>query len=140
MDFRKPYVQSDRVYAKVEGESLTEQAPKNECDINNILKKYKVSGLVEHVNKYEGKYGDFSDAKSYQEAMNLVIKGEEAFMSLPANVRVKFNNDPVEFLDFVGNPANKEEMINLGLARKTGDEMQKTSVSESSVSTEKVAS
>ena len=40
------------------GESRTRQEFKEECDINNIMRKYKQSGLVEHVKEYGGRYGD----------------------------------------------------------------------------------
>jgi hypothetical protein len=39
------------------------------------------------------------------------------FMSLPAKIRSRFQNDPGAFLDFVQNPENRDEMIELGLAK-----------------------
>jgi hypothetical protein len=36
-------------------------------------------------------------------------------MSLPADLRVRFNHDPVELLNFLDNPQNKTEAIQLGL-------------------------
>ena len=106
-----------RVQLECQDSSLTHQSFKENCDINNILKKYESTGLVEHLNNHNGNYGNFLDAPSYQEALNHVINTEHMFNSVPANIRAKFNNDPAQFLEFVQNPDNKEELISLGLAK-----------------------
>lgn len=100
------------------GPSLTHQANARECDINNIMKKYEKTGVLEHRNKFEGQYGDFTDLpQDYHASMNAVLAAGEMFMSLPAKTRVRFANDPGVFLDFVSNPENKEEMEKLGLTK-----------------------
>lgn len=43
-------------------------------------------------------------------------------MALPAQVRAKFSNDAAEFLDFVQNPKNADELVAMGLATKISDE------------------
>jgi len=60
--------------------------------------------------------GDFSEVVDYRTALEQVAKADEAFMALPAKVRARFSNDAAEFLDFVHNPANKEELVSMGLA------------------------
>ena len=40
---------------------------------------------------------------------------QDMFESLPADIRTKFGNDPGRFLDFVEDPQNEEELIELGL-------------------------
>lgn len=97
--------------------TLTKQSFKDECDINNILKKYQKTGLLDHVNKYQGDYGDYIDAPSYQEAQNRILDAQYMFMSLPATVREKFKNDPGMFLDFVHDPKNEDAMVEMGLAK-----------------------
>lgn len=95
---------------------LTKQCFADECDIGNIMARFDKTGLIEHVNKFQGDYGDFTGAQEYQESLNQVMAAEDMFMSLPAKVRAKFENDPGQFLDFVGNPDNLSEMVDLGLA------------------------
>lgn len=97
--------------------TLTKQSFKDECDINNILKKYKKTGLIEHVNKYKGEYGDYIDAPTYQDAQNRIIEAQDMFMSLPAEIRDKFMNDAAYFLEFVHDPKNETAMVELGLAK-----------------------
>lgn len=98
-----------------ETHSLAKQSFAAECDINNILKKFEKTGMVEHVKQHHGHYGDFIDAPDYLTAMTAIVEAQEAFDSLPANVRKRFANDPAQFLEFVHDPDNRDEMQKLGL-------------------------
>lgn len=97
--------------------SLTKQSFTKECDINTILAKYQKTGAIDHVNKHEASYG-FATSLGFQEALELVAKGQKMFEELPSTIRTKFENDPGKFLDFVQNPENIKEMQELGLATK----------------------
>ena len=108
--------QRERVQTDVSGPSLTKQVYAAECDINNIMRKYERTGLLQHVNQYEGQYGDFTETPaSYHEAMNIVVAADEMFQTVPSQIRARFGNDPGAFLAFVDDPANEQEMRNLGL-------------------------
>lgn len=98
-------------------EGLVVQSFKDECDINVIMKRYEKDMLLEHVNEYQGQYGDFSEVPDYHTAMNFVRQADEMFMTLPAGIRKQFDNDAGEFLAFVSDPSNKDKMIEMGLAR-----------------------
>lgn len=122
MKFRTAYDKSQRFPFATHPLSLTRQSMSAECDINNIMKKYERTGILDHQNRYEGGYGDFTSApENYHEAMNQIIEAQDMFLSLPAQIRKKFANDPGNYLEFATDPANAEEMIKLGLAvaRKT---------------------
>lgn len=101
----------------IDPENDTQQSMAAECDINNIMRQYEQTGLIAHVNQYEGEYGDFTDVVDYQTACNVVMMANEMFSTLPSAVRARFQNDPSAFLAFVDNPDNKEEMVKLGLSR-----------------------
>jgi len=108
-----------RMSKSFSGPSLAKQSFKKECDINHIMSKYLKTGLVNHVAKYNGKYGETLPIDfDYQDACNAVLEAQEIFMSVPSDLRRKFNNDPAEFLSFVNDPANAEEMYELGLANR----------------------
>lgn len=94
----------------------TMQADKDRCCVNNIMAKYHKTGIIDHVRQTEGRYADVSDVGDFQEAMNIVAQGKQSFEALPAKIRKRFNNDPVEFLQFVGNPDNQDDLIKMGLA------------------------
>jgi len=88
---------------------------KDECDINNIMKSYAVTGLFTHVNTGEPRYLDAS-GYDYQEAMQLVAEANSMFAQLPSGVRSEFDNNPQKFLEFCENPANAPRLAEMGLA------------------------
>ncbi|AXL15503.1 internal scaffolding protein [Microviridae sp.] len=112
---RKPYDKPVRVSFATVGESRTKQASKKECDMNHIMRKAARTGLVDHVSRYQGRYGDFVGPEDYHQAVNVVIAADNMFASLPAAVRGRFDNDPSAFLDFVQNPENSDELVSMGL-------------------------
>lgn len=95
--------------------SKTKQSMAAECDINNIMAKYRATGLVDHVARYGGQYGFLPDETDYQTNLESVREAREAFESLPSKIRTQFENDPAKFLGFVLDPANKAAVAELGL-------------------------
>lgn len=98
--------------------SLTKQSEKDACDINRIMRRYEATGMLEHTSRIQGVFSDVSDAVDYQSALHVVDSATNAFYSLSAKVRKRFNNNPAELLDFVRNPANRKEALDLGLLRE----------------------
>lgn len=96
--------------------SRTIQSAKQECDINHILKKHAATGIIDHIKTVPGDYGDFITAPDFHTAMNQLKKAEESFMLLPSDIRLQFNNNAGEFLDFAQDPENLPEMVEMGLA------------------------
>lgn len=101
-------------------ETRTKQSFKDECDINNIVRKPNLPELIEQ-GKLIAQYGDFSEAPDYHEAQNIVARAHNQFSLLPSKVRERFNNDPAKFLDFANDPRSAPEMIRLGLATLSPD-------------------
>lgn len=99
-----------------EGESLTQQNFKAETDIRTIIRKYDQTGLIAHVAKGVAQYGDYSEVNEYREALDMVNSANASFMQLPAEIRKEFGNDAGEFFEFATNPANKEKLVDMGLA------------------------
>lgn len=98
-----------------EGDSLTKQAMKDECDINKIMAKYERQGIITHVAKREAYFADVSEVPDFAMAISVVEKASEMFMSLPAKLRARFDNDPAKYVEFCANPANEKELVELGL-------------------------
>jgi phage internal scaffolding protein len=97
-----------------EDATLTQQHYKDECDINNILRQFNVTGLLPE-NTLSPRYGDFTGIGDYHTALNRVIAAEDEFMALPAQIRSRFDNDPANLINFLDNEENKQEAISLGL-------------------------
>jgi len=105
--------QRRRVSLDTGPESLTEQSHKDDCDINNIVKKVMKNGVIPQV--AGAAYGDFSTEIDFQTAMNIIAKGNEQFSALDARTRERFGNSPAAFLEFATDGSNAEEMVRMGL-------------------------
>lgn len=103
-----------RVQVVFKEPSRAKQSMRDECDINLIMAKFTKSGHVDHFAKHGGSYG-FATSVDFHSAMNIVTRARQMFEALPASTRDRFNNEPTEFLDFVQDPENHEEMKELGL-------------------------
>lgn len=114
-------------------EGVTHQEQKDQCDINNILEKYRRTGVVNHVTKYQEQYGDFTSI-DYQEAQNKVAQVNSMFAELPAKDRANFNNDPELFLEFVAQQKNIDDMKDgvIGNNSESGSQLAEDTSSESS--------
>lgn len=127
MEFQKAYRETERPTVNT-GEGLTEQAHKRETDINYILRDYERTGFIKHAKQHQGTYDDIS-VQDFQEAMFIVKQAQNMFSELPGAVKKRFSNDPREFLSFVQNPANLEEMGRLGILKgNDGIDIKGTSV------------
>lgn len=94
----------------------TQQSFAEEVNINTIVRRFGLTGTVP-ANLRVPLADEFVDIVDYHSAMNMIKKADEAFMSVPADLRSKFDNDAGRFVDFVSDPANLEEVRSLGLAR-----------------------
>lgn len=121
-----------RVYTDVSGPSRTKQSFRDECNINNIMKSFVRTGVLEHLNEHKPNYG-FAPALTFKEALDTVHEATDMFADLPSAIRTKFSNDPAEFLGFVENPDNRSELALMGLLNEeaTADEASKKEASDS---------
>lgn len=105
-----------RVTSDPIGPSRTKQSFKKETDINFILAQSEKGLLVTHLNAHQGSYGDFIAAPDYHTALNRIHDADAAFMTIPASIRARFNNDAAQFLAFAQDTDNLAEMREMGLA------------------------
>ena len=63
-------------------------------------------------------FGDYTNVPDLLEAHSIIERATADFAELPAKVRDRFRNDPVEVLRFVSDKANFEEAVSLGLIGK----------------------
>jgi len=105
-----------------EDPSLAQQHYKEECDINTILQKFNITGLLPE-SPLSPLYGDFSGIGDYHTALNRVIAAQEEFDGLPATIRARFDNDPAKLIEFIENENNRTEAEELGLVEKATAEV-----------------
>lgn len=95
--------------------SKTDQSFQKECDVNNIIAKYKKTGQLTHLNKRQGVYADISDLPDLMGAHQIVQTAHDTFMQLPAEFRRELNNDPNRMIEYLQDPKNTPKAIELGL-------------------------
>lgn len=95
--------------------SKVKQSFKEECDINNIVNRFRRTGVLPPPPPDTLKYGDFSDVGTFQDAMIRAQEAKDMFMDIPAKIRAKFDNDVGKFLEYADAPHNYDELVELGL-------------------------
>jgi phage internal scaffolding protein len=100
--------------------SLAQQHFKDECDINNILRQFNVTGMLPE-QTLSPRYGDFSGIGDYHTALNRVMAAQDEFDTLPAQIRARFDNDPANLIEFLENSENRPEAEKLGLVNAAAE-------------------
>lgn len=97
------------------GSSKTKQSFRDDADINVIVNRWIKNAEVPDATRI-GTFGDFSQATTFQAALERIDDAERMFAALPSAVRKRFDNDPNQLLTFVNDENNAEEARDLGLA------------------------
>ena len=114
MKVRNAFTKVPRKEPKEYEETLTVQYLAEDCDLRKMMEKHRITGQID-VKVGDPYYADFSEVKDYQSALNQVMAAEEVFNSLPAKIRDRFGHNAGKLLEFLQNPDNKQEAIELGL-------------------------
>lgn len=101
--------------------SKTEQAHKDEYDLNRLLARATKTGVLATAEQIRDVYfGDFSEIGQAFENHLKLREAEEHFMALPSKVREYFENDPKKLLKALADDSvgNVSKLIELGLVKK----------------------
>lgn len=104
-----------RVQTDCSGPSLTQQEFAVEADINRIVDKHVKSGLPFPTG---GQFADVSNVPDFNQAMDTVVKAQEAWMQLPAKVRRHFGDKAENFLSALHDKERHPELERLGIIKK----------------------
>ena len=85
------YKSRKRVQLKCPGKGKTKQGFKDETDINQIMKKYMKTGILENAKQFEPEYG-FATSDDFQASMEIITKAQTMFDALPSQARSYFQN------------------------------------------------
>jgi len=89
------------------GPVITQQHFADEVDIKTIVARFGLTGVLPQ-RVAEGVYGDFSGISDYESAVATIARTQERFMTLPAELREKFENDPGELVRFAASHSEAE--------------------------------
>ncbi|WNK15003.1 MAG: internal scaffolding protein [Microvirus sp.] len=92
-------------------DTLTQQQFTAECDVNNIVR----SNMFQPADPSQLRFADVSEVLSYHDSFIVVQKAQQSFATLSAEVRARFNNDTSAYVEFLADPSNANEAIQLGL-------------------------
>lgn len=96
--------------------SLTVQSDAAAVDINKIMARFdKDSMATFHMNRSEPFYGDVSEFDGLQDSIIKVQEANELFMGMSAEIRNRFDNDPVKMIQFLEDEGNRDEAVKLGM-------------------------
>lgn len=111
--------ESKRHATVIEGESMTEQAPKDQVDINHILAKFGV-GAVRALAPNNPAYLDVPEDLSLAGAIEQLRAGRDAFEALPKNLKQHFETieNYVDFVDQAVQRKDKKTLQAYGLMPK----------------------
>lgn len=99
--------------------SLTQQHHAESADLNVIVARFGVKDIsIPAAAQDPNYYGDFTDVPDFRAALDNTREAIERFNLLPASIRSRFDNDPVQLYEFVTNAANVEESVKMGLLTK----------------------
>jgi phage internal scaffolding protein len=118
MKSRSKFSKIDPVIVQLGTTTRTQQHFKDECDINLILAKYKKTGVLTHVSRARERYGDFSDYSGLADKMDVMVRANQAFELLPAELRNRFGNSVPAFLQYIEDPRHLDECVALGIYDK----------------------
>lgn len=97
------------------GPSITQQHFKNECDVNNIVRRYAQTGIDPYELRKQGVRFGRASSQDFTEAMFMVSEVQNQFADLPADIRGKFDNDPAKLLEAYGDPSQADKLTQLGI-------------------------
>jgi phage internal scaffolding protein len=85
------------------------------CQTDTIIRRYNMMGVNPFIAQGQSQYLDTTQIPSFVAAQNAQIRVKEYFEGLPADVRLEFNNDPMQFAEVVSDPQNADYLREIGV-------------------------
>ena len=109
-----------------EMESKVQEQFADACQTDTIIRKYNMMGVNPFIASGGSQYLDTTEIPSFVVAQNAQVKVKEYFEGLPSDIRLEFNNDPMQFAEAVTDPQNEDYLREIGVlaplpAEKEGD-------------------
>lgn len=98
--------------------TITVQAPAGTMSPAQIMKKFRATGVDTVAAAFSKEFGRADMGADLLDSLQKVRDVEYAFAQLPAKVRDRFGNNPVELFSFLEDENNRKEAEDLGLIEK----------------------
>lgn len=115
-----------------EMESKVQEQFADACQTDTIIRKYNMMGVNPFIASGRSEYLDTTQIPDFVCANNAQVKVKEYFEGLPSDVRLEFNNDPMQFAEVVSDPRNADYLREIGVlaplpAEQEGEKQSATS-------------
>lgn len=107
---------SDEASLTCKDPSKAVQDAADDADINTIVRRFGLTGHLPQSLRLP-EYGDYDHVIDYHSAQLAILEADREFMSIPAEIRARFDNDPGNFFAFSSDPGNIDALRDLGLAK-----------------------
>ena len=98
-----------------EMESMVQEQFADACQTDTIIRKYNMMGVNPFIAGGGSRYLDTTQIPDFICAQNAQIKVKEYFEGLPSDIRLEFNNDPMQFAEVVSDPRNADYLREIGV-------------------------
>lgn len=98
-----------------EMESKVQEQFADACQTDTIIRKYNMMGVNPFIAAGNSQYLDTTQIPSFVAAQNAQIRVKEYFEGLPSDIRLEFNNDPIQFAEVVSDPRNADYLREIGV-------------------------
>lgn len=98
-----------------EMESKVQEQFADACQTDTIIRKYNMMGVNPFIASGSSQYLDTTQIPDFICAQNARIKVKEYFEGLPSDIRLEFNNDPMQFAEVVSDPRNADYLREIGV-------------------------
>lgn len=85
------------------------------CQTDTIIRKYNMMGVNPFIAAGGSQYLDTTQIPSFVAAQDVQVKVKEYFEGLPSDIRLEFNNDPMQFAEVVSDPRNADYLREIGV-------------------------
>lgn len=96
-------------------ESEVQEQFADACQTDTIIRKYNMMGVNPFIASGSSQYLDTTEIPSFVAAQNARVKVKEYFEGLPSDIRLQFNNDPMQFAEVVSDPSNADYLREIGV-------------------------
>ena len=96
-------------------ESKVQEQFADACQTDTIIRKYNTMGINPFIASGGSEYLDTTQIPDFFVAQNAQVKVKEFFEGLPSDIRLEFNNDPMQFAEVVSDPKNADYLREIGV-------------------------
>lgn len=98
-----------------EQESRVQEQFADACQTDTIIRKYNTMGINPFIATGNSQYLDTTQIPDFFVAQNAQVKVKEFFEGLPSDIRLEFNNDPMQFAEVASDPENADYLRDIGV-------------------------